>query len=179
MRNKVLHLVVLLLCALLALTACGDNEQKQTANHEYPQELISLAKMEAINLAPTLEVLDKVITGYQSWERGEITREQLAEQLASFYPEVNAMQDDYLQFRKDTNFAQTPAVKHEAYQEGLYQGEMIRKRLMYFIRDVSDPQKDDASLKQSFESNISANIEKRVSELEATLSEFKEQGLLK
>lgn len=192
MRLKSLSLFVLLCSSLLALTSCGDNEHETASNQEYPQELISLARMEALNLAPTLNILDQVIINYQSWERGEINREQLAEQLAPLYPEVNKMQEDYLQFRKDTGFAQTPAVNHEAYQTGLYQGEMIRKRIINFIASASlgypaaenilankSAQKfDDPSLKRDFQSYISSNIEKRVSELESVLSEFKTKGLL-
>ena len=186
-----------LLCFLMALvTACsGGNENPTPSNQtksDYPKEIISLARIESINLGTTLSILEQVESNYSKWEQGEVTRESLAEQLVPLYQEVNKIQDDYLKFCKDTDFNKSPAADHEAYQGGLYQGEMVRKRIMRFIRDTSAgypaaegvfpanaPKMDDSSLKQSYESHIASNIDKRISNLQVTLSEFEEKGLLK
>lgn len=196
---KMLSLIIMLFMLAVFLFACGDNKEQPKSeikntvtNEDYPKEIIALAKLEASNLHQTLSILDQVTFNYNRWEQGSITREHLAEQLAPLYPKIKTIQDSYLQFRKDTNFAKTAAVNHEAYQKGLYQGDMIRKRIMHIIQDVSvgypaaqgvfsvdGPKVDDYSIKQSFENNIHSNIDKRVAKLQAILAEFDSKGLLK
>lgn len=196
--------ITVFLCALMtSLAACGSDTSKEQQPQpvakstmkagDYPQEIIALAKMESASLDKTLPLFNQLKASCSSWDKGLINREQLAEELAPIFPKVKAMQDEYLKFRKDTNFAKTPAVQHEAYQEGLYQGEMIRSRIMHFIqfacigypaaKNISPmpniPKLETNELKESYNNQIYTSCSKRIIELQDKLIEIEKSGALK
>ncbi len=157
----------------------------------YPPELIQLAKWEAIKLEETLSYLKQIKSSYTKWEKGEITRAQLANELIPIYKKVKKMKDEYKTLRSEINFAQSEAVNHKDYQSALYQGGIVRNHILSFTSSVClgypaakgtlanlPPEKDDF-IKELYESQIEFGCPKRIKILYEKLLELKKKGVLK
>jgi len=176
LKFKVLLLCVIIMC--FSLAGCASNGSKHQSST--PPQLTELAQKELAWLKDVQSIANQINNFYSEWEKGKISREQLAEKLTPLYTQIKGIRDQYSAYRAETKFSQD-VIDNPIYSDGLRYGDSLRLNLQAFILEaikgypssegiiVKSNPNDDEKLKNFYNSEMEAGFTRKLDKLQSAL----------
>ncbi|MEG6615418.1 hypothetical protein V6C27_03100 [Peptococcaceae bacterium 1198_IL3148] len=171
--RKVILILILAFLTLGVLVGCGGSD---------PDELKDIATKENVWLEQLQPIASNITNSYEKWEAGELSREQLANELAKNIEEVQDLRSQSDQYYLNEIELTEEIKKHPDYDQGLYYGQSLRLNVYTFLIAAtqgyqvapSDTLKNkepvtDQELKSTFDTEMVTGYERKVDKLKTAL----------